>query len=84
MLQQRSGGFPSLDKNESLETIRQNFSSIKTIMENSTKLSELSDIKNINKSLSLIFFSLFYFYMNVFDLIIVSRFFHYQRFVKIF
>lgn len=49
MIQQRSNGF-NFEFNESLETIRQNYQSITTILDNSTKLSELTNLKNITKS----------------------------------
>lgn len=49
LLQQRSNGF-NLDKNESLGIIKQSFQSVSILMENSTKQSEMTNIKNLNKS----------------------------------
>ena len=50
LMQQRSTGF-NFDVPESLGIINQNFQSISMILDNTTKFSELSSVKNLNKSL---------------------------------
>lgn len=47
-MQQRSNGF-TIEINESMGIIKQNFQSLSMIMENTTKFSELASIKNLKK-----------------------------------